>query len=124
VPTVSVQIKNLPQIRAAFAQAPQITAKFLDQAIKKSALLIEGASKTRTPVRTGFLRASHQVTFAPLKATIQPTADYAVYVHQGTRFMKGRPFLFDAVDASEDNIQKFFTEAVQNALNEIADKSK
>lgn len=123
MPTIAVQITNLPQIRAAFAQAPQITAKYLDKAIKKSALAIEGASKTLTPVRTGFLRASHQVTFAPLQATIMPTADYAIYVHQGTKYMKGRPFLFDAVQAEESDLQKFFTDAVQDALNEIASKT-
>lgn len=119
MPAVTVQIKNMPQIRAAFRKAPVLTARKVNDAIHKSAFLIERESKVRTPVRTGFLRASHQTTFAPLKGTIEPTADYAIYVHEGTRYMRRRRFLFDAVESIEGRIQKFFTDAVQDVLNEV-----
>lgn len=124
MPTVHVTIKNLPQIRAAFGKAPRLMVKKLDDAIKKSAFLIERESKTRTPVLTGRLRASHQTTYAPLQATIEPTAEYAIYVHEGTRFMRARPFLLEGVQAAEKSVQKFFTDAVKEALDEVARDSQ
>lgn len=120
MPTVSVQIKNLPQIRAAFRKAPALTVRRVNDAIKKSAFNIERESKIRTPVLTGFLRASHQTRFSMLKGEIEPMANYAGYVHWGTRRMRGRPFLLQAVETSEHAIQRFFTEAVQMVLDEIA----
>lgn len=124
MPTISIKIANIDQIRRAFQKAPALTAKKIDQAVKKSALKIQADSMKRTPVLTGRLRASHQTTFGPLRATIQPTADYAIYVHQGTRYMKARPFLFDAVKSDESTVQKFFTDAVQEVFDEIARGTK
>lgn len=121
---VQVRITNLPEIRAAFKMAPQLTAKKMTEAIEKSAFLIERESKVRTPVDTGFLRASHRTTFAPLQATIEPTADYAIYVHQGTRYMRGRPFLFNAVRYTEGSIERFFVDAVQDVLDDIARRTQ
>ncbi len=119
MPSIGIQIKNMPQIRAAFSKAPALTVRRVNEAIQKSAFLIERESKIRTPVDTGRLRASHETTYAPLKATIEPKATYAIYVHEGTRFMRGRQFLFNAVQSAEGQVQKFFTQAVQQVLDEI-----
>jgi len=121
--TYAVEIENLDQIRNAFSRAPELTIKALDRAIQKSAFTIEDTSKRNTPVRTGYLRASHTTTFAPLQGVISPTADYAIYVHEGTRFMAARPFLADAVQSDEDQVQQYFTEEIQNVLDEIAKES-
>lgn len=119
MPTINIQIKNIGDIRAAFAQAPSLMVKEADTAIKQSVILVERESRLRTPVATGFLRASHQSRFQPLRAEIEPTAHYAIYVHEGTRKMRSRPFLFQAVAVAEKSIQTFFTSAVQRVLNKI-----
>lgn len=116
---LQVQIKNLAQIKAAFAQAPVLTIRHVNDAIRRSIFLIEGESKVRTPVRTGFLRASHQTAFSMLKGEVGPTASYAIFVHEGTRRMRARPFLFNAVKTAEERVQEFFTKAVQNVLDDI-----
>lgn len=117
---IQVRIKNLPQIRAAFAQAPSLMAKNLQRAIGQSIFTIERESKLRTPVRTGFLRASHTTQLQPLRGEVGPTADYAPYVHSGTRYMRARPFLLQGVQAGENQIQGFFKDAVQKTLDKIA----
>lgn len=124
MPSVHLKITNLPEIRAAFAQAPVKMAKNLDIAIKKTALAIQKQSMINAPVDTGRLRASHQTLFEPLKATIEPTADYAIYVHEGTRYMVGRPFLLEAVQSEEDNANGYFKKAVQDILDDIARETK
>lgn len=120
---VHIKIKNLPQIRAAFNQAPRLMNRELSQAIRKSTLLVEGQSKIRTPVRTGFLRNSHETRFEGggfnFRGIVEPTAEYGIFVHQGTRFMKGRPFLKEGLEASENQIQFLMQMAVQNVFNQI-----
>lgn len=123
MPQVTIKIKNLPQIRAAFSKAPFKMRKGVNEAIAKSVISVERESKQRTPVKTGYLRASHLTTLYDLKGTIEPTANYAIYVHEGTRYMRGRPFLFEGARAAEPQIDKFFTDAVQKVLDEIARES-
>lgn len=124
MPQVNVKIENLAEIKAAFGKAPTLMAKNLDRAIKASTFLIERQSKINTPVRTGFLRASHKTSFSPLKGVLEPMANYAIYVHEGTRYMKARPFLKKAVDSENNQVQDQFKTAVQDTLDEIARQTK
>ena len=99
-------------------------AKELDRAIAKSIFAIQGTSMMNTPVDTGRLRASHQTMFQPLRGVLDVTAGYAVFVHEGTRYMKARPFLLDAVNDREGDIDDNFAKAVDNVLKQLGDSSK
>lgn len=118
-----ITIKNLPEIRYAFSKAPRLMGDEMKNALTKSAIYLEGQSKMNTPVLTGNLRASHVFDVSgfglQMKATVGPTADYAVFVHEGTRFQRPQPFLRDAVDSSTPQIQDFFVTAVQNVFDKI-----
>lgn len=116
---VNVTIKNLPEIRRAFSQAPHLTVRYVNKAIARSLIQIERSSKMNAPVRTGYLRASHTTRLSNLRGEIEPMAKYAIYVHEGTRFMRSRPFLFDAVKDNEKFVEDEFEKAVQNVLDDI-----
>lgn len=116
---IEVKITNLAEIKAAFRKAPGLMTKYLNQAIQRSIFSIERDSKINSPVLTGFLRASHQSLFSNLRGEVGPTASYAIFVHEGTRFMRPRPFLLEAVKSNERKIQDEFKDAVQNTLNDI-----
>ncbi len=118
--TVTVNITNLSEIKRAFAASPVKMTQELNTAIKKAALVIQSQSMVNTPVLTGRLRASHTSTFSNLKAIIQPNTDYAFFVHYGTRYMKARPFLFNAVKSEGTRVNEYFQVAVQNTLNDLA----
>lgn len=120
---IEIKIENLAQIRTAFAKAPLTMAKNLDEAIGRSIFKLKGESMRNTPVRTGRLRASHQTRFRPLFGELKPTAYYAIYVHDGTRYMKARPFLANAVKSENSEIQDNFKRAVQKTLDSIAKES-
>lgn len=124
MPNVSIQIKNLPEIKRAFAAAPVQMGKGLNTAIQKSIFSIQADSMRNTPVLTGRLRASHFVSLMPLKGVLEPMTNYAIFVHEGTQYMKGRPFLFDAVRSNEDKVQGFFTEETQKVLDAIAKETE
>lgn len=117
---IAIKIKNLPQIRAAFLKSPQRMTKNLNMAIRRVGLQIGADSRRFTPVDTGRLRASHYENFTNLKGVIGTDTEYDVFVHEGTRFMKARPFLQQSVDKNESFTDKEFEHAVQKTLDEIA----
>lgn len=121
---VNVQIKNIEEIKAAFRLAPALMAKELDKAIAKSIFAIQGTSMINTPVDTGRLRASHMTMFQPLRGVLDVTAYYGVFVHEGTRYMKPRPFLLNAVTTNEGSVDDNFAKAVDNVLKQLGDSSK
>lgn len=132
-PTISIKITNLPQIRAAFAQAPYLMAKQMQSAIHSALIAIKARSMSQTPVDTGRLMRStytKEMKYSALNFTGEvgtgypsdPQAYYDIFVHEGTRYMKGRPYLRQAVEQKEGDVDEFFHKAVQNVLDEIGRK--
>lgn len=148
---IQIKIKNLPQIKAAFSRSPALMSKNLGIAIKKTVLYIGGVSDSKVPVRTGRLKSSRRNTWSPMKGTIEYTAKYGIWVHEGTSpyiiqarpgsalFWKGadhpvkrvnhpgiraNPFLRKAVDQSQETVDKLFTKAVQDTLDQIAKETQ
>lgn len=119
MPQISVRITNLAEIRAAFSKSPVLMTRELNKAIKTSIYAIERDSKINSPVDTGRLRSSHQSRFSSLRGELEPTAEYAIYVHEGTRYMRARPFLLQAVESNDEKVQRYFTDAVDNVLEAI-----
>jgi phage gpG-like protein len=62
---------------------------------------VETAAKARCPVDTGRLRSSItwriEVDGQGVVAIVGTSISYAVWVHEGTRFMAGRPFLTEGL---------------------------
>lgn len=117
---IQVKITNINQIRAAFLAAPAKMTVALNTAIKKSIFVIQAESMKNTPVKTGRLRASTRSLFAPLRGEVGTHVAYDVFVHWGTKYMKARPFLLNAVNTEQGQVDTFFREAVQNTLDSIA----
>ena len=118
---IKITIKNLAQIRSAFVRAPRLMTKNLRRAIESTLITIERQSIINAPRRTGFLKASHvHRMLSNFSGYVQPTANYAMFVHDGTRFMRARPFLRQAVAEKEQEVDRIFAKAVQDTLDEIA----
>lgn len=116
---VKITITNAAQIRAAYAKAPAQMTKSLSIAIKTAVFLIQGKSMQNTPVLTGRLRASTYSRFQPLQGEVGTNTSYDMFVHEGTKFVKGRPYLRDAVDSSNTEVNELFKRATQDVLDEI-----
>lgn len=129
---IHVEIKNLAQIRAAFSKAPRLMTDELNKAIAKTVFKIQGKEVSEYKnlgirVITGGLIQSvnRGIHLSNLRGEVGPNVtgspgvDYAVYVHSGTRFMKARPFLLNAVKDSQKDVDKDFARAVQNVLDKI-----
>lgn len=67
--------------------------KASQEGLTEFAFLTERFAKISSPIDTGRLRASIVTDIGNMQAKIGPHVDYAIYVHEGTRYMKARPFL-------------------------------
>lgn len=121
--SIRIKITNAEQIRRAYSKAPALMTKRLSIAIKMAVFLVQGRSMRNTPVLTGRLRASTSSRFMPLAGEVGTHTNYDRFVHEGTRFMKGRPYLKMAVDESQGEINDLFTRAAQDVLNDIGKAS-
>lgn len=99
-----------------FGHLPSKVARAIDIGLQKAAFIIEGKSKELAPVDTGRLRASIFTSLSPLQATIGPYVNYAIYVHQGTRYMKARPFMADAAREKENEIIGVINDEIAKVL--------
>lgn len=120
---ISIKITNLADIKRAFAMAPTLMARELNLSIRKVVLQIGRESRMATPVDTGRLRASTYERFSNLKGEVGTNTDYDIFVHEGTRFMRGRPYLRSAVQKNEQTTDREFTSAVQRVLEQIGRKT-
>ena len=103
----------------------------LVETTKKALGYVERFAKQGAPVDTGRLRASigggtfkggsygkgEGVIFTDIEASIRPTVNYAVFVHEGTRYMTGRPFMSNAADKVADMIQDILDREVRKVLS-------
>jgi len=108
---------KLDKVIKKFSRISPIINKNLTIALKKAAFLVERESKFVTPVDTGRLRSSIFTTIKRNMAIIQPKTDYAIYVHEGTRRMTGKPFMKEGFDKSKSRIDKLFKGAVKTSIN-------
>ena len=69
--------------------------------------LIQARAKQNAPVRTGQLRDSITSLVEADSAFVGSDLDYAPFVEYGTRYMMARPFLSDAVEQSQEGIDRF-----------------
>lgn len=121
---IQVKIKNLPEIQAAFKQSPVLMTKNLRVALQRAAITIGRQSRINTPVMTGRLRAStYERFYSNLSAEVGTNTNYALFVHEGTRFMRARPFLARAVDSEQSKVDEEFRRAVEKTLDEIAGRA-
>lgn len=109
-------VTNAREVAARLRAKPKQIDDGLARALTKAAFLVEGAAKRFAPVDTGRLRASIQSEVKPTQAIVMPTVKYAIYVHEGTRYMRKRPFLKRGKDAVNTQINAIFKKEVGNAL--------
>lgn len=120
---VKIEIKNIAEIRRAFSKAPRLMGEAFKGALGSSAKWLQRESQLLTPVKTGTLYSSYKTDISgsglQMKAEVGPSANYGIFVHEGTRFMKGRPFLKQGAEASLSEVDAQFTRAVQNVFDRI-----
>lgn len=130
----NIVIKGLDELIKNFGRANAIVNSNIQEAIRRSVIILQYDLQRGgyVPVKTGTMKSSIRPTITPLKATIQPNVDYAIYVHQGTygghipekrgkgqKGMKARPFFEWAVERKQDDVQKEFDISISKITKEL-----
>jgi len=114
---------NIDTLVKKFAGCEQLLVSKLKEGVYGYALLVERGSKIFTPVDTGRLRASIGTSMGilagGLSAVIAPHVTYAVYVHQGTRYMAGRAFMEWGLNAYRRDGDKLIISKINEALKSL-----
>jgi hypothetical protein len=130
--TLSINIRNLDQLRSNFSKAPAIALKYLSAATKAAIFEVEKQAvdsnfqfKWPRAMRTGYLALSfsygRQIAASGLRASIGPTAFYAPFVYFGTsRGMRPNPFMDRIAKAAEQGVNKQFQAATDSIAAELA----
>lgn len=120
---ITVEIPNLKQLRRAFSDYPEISGIYLREAGMESAFKIEREAKILSPVDTGRMRGSIGTSLGiadkGLTSIVQTNVNYAIYVHEGTARMRGRPFMRQGVEKSRGQIEEFYKRALIDTMDRI-----
>jgi hypothetical protein len=119
---INIEIPNLPRVLHALRQAPGETRRGVNRAIRRSVYTVQRTAIPITPIDTGALRRSEEtgVSFRDFYGELFPNIEYAYWVHEGTRYMRARPFLSNAVESAHTTIRSIFEEELGEVLARIA----
>ncbi len=115
---ITIQVFNATEIMNWLAKKPDETVREVGKAIEKAVFKVNERAKRNSPVDTGRMRASisKSVSERAMSGEVVVGVRYGIYVHEGTRYMKGRPFLENAVRDSEKEIEGYLLQAIENVI--------
>lgn len=122
---IEIQVKpTFDQLAERFKGFEEILLGKLREGLYGFGLLVERGSKQYSPHDTGRMRASIGTSMGiidkGLTTYVQPNVDYAIYVHEGTRYMVGRPFMKWGLDAYHEQGERVIANKVKEATEELA----
>lgn len=122
----SIRFVGLSQLIRAFQNMPGELVKTINNGMKEAAFEVERSAKIRITsgperaIKTGYLRSSIGVkSVMPFKATVQATAAYGLYIHEGTRYMRARPFLYKGLEDAIPKIEKILGTRVKAVIQNV-----
>lgn len=122
---VSVEIAGLPGLQRALRDRPETVRRAVGRGLSQAGEEVMADSKANyVPVRSGALRATGRVEAPATDGTWirvalgygGPAAPYALWVHEGTRRMRGRKYLERPLDAHASRIPNTVAAAVRREL--------
>jgi HK97 gp10 family phage protein len=134
MPNIELKIEGLKELKERLNKYPNISRPIFAKAINFSlAEIVYNARdqqflfKTPRSERTGYLELSFSEASAMVRATpdrlqgkIGPTANYAIYVHEGTEKMSANPFMLRIMQKSQIKIDELFKKALENITKELS----
>lgn len=120
---ISIRIENIEEVERFLKSRPKKTREELNRAVQKTALLVTGEAKRRTPVDTGRLKTSiRSKTFkSKLAGEVFTAVRYAIPVHENLRArhkVGEAKYLERAAKQSVPRINGFFKKAISDILKE------
>jgi hypothetical protein len=121
-----VEIRGLKDLIFSFKNYPKIAEPIMQKAVDATVAIFGKNTLKDDPVpwRTGNLLQSFRFQSGRLMARWFPTAYYAPFVHDGTRYIKANHFMSKILSKSEGEINKIFRQAQDMINREIAKSTR
>lgn len=121
-----IEIRGLKELNFAFRNYPKISEPIFQKAVMATGAIFAKNTLKDNPVpwRTGNLLQSFRYKTGRLQAAWYPTAHYAIFVHDGTKYIKANPFMLKIIKKSEAEVNKIFREAQDIVNRQIANQTR
>lgn len=122
---VTVQIKGLDELRAAFKRAPDVVEPILQRTVEAAQFVLQKHTLKDDPIpwRTGNLLQSFRFFKGRLRGSWIPTATYAFAVHEprpsskeGGKDYPGNPYMDRLVDKAQPDLDNLFDSALDKII--------
>lgn len=122
--TTTYEIKGLKKVQAAIEKAPSVAEPIFQMAIEGTGAIFAKNTQKNNPVpwRTGALTQTFQFNKERLKAIWAPTRYYAIFVHEGTKYITANPFMPKIMKKSEKEVNQLFKQALTKFRNTLENK--
>jgi hypothetical protein len=118
------EIEGLDELKEAIARNPEIVKREIGNFLKRgmevyTRIMLNkpwrvGETGGGVPVATGNLRDTHQLTYLPYEAYIQPTAPYAGPIHSK------RPWLDYAFNQGQQKVEELENNLMEKIAEDLA----
>jgi HK97 gp10 family phage protein len=115
---MEVHIEGIPELRQKLSQLDNSMKARVHDAMRFEAETMKNVARARCPVRTGRLRDSIYAKVRNWVVRLGATVPYAVYQEFGTRYIRARRFLTNAVELRMPLLINRINHAVNQAIKE------
>jgi len=117
---MEMHIEKLPQLREKLNQLDDSMKRKVHEAMWFEAEAMKNIARARCPVRTGRLRDSIYAKVRDWILQLGATAPYAIYQELGTRYIRPRRFLKNAVSLRMQSLINRVNRAIRQAIREAS----
>lgn len=117
---MEMHIEGVPELREKLNRLDDGMKRDVQDAVRFEAEAMKNAARARCPVRTGRLRDSIFAKVEEWTVKLGATAPYAVYQEFGTRYVRPRRFLSNAVESRMQILVNRISRAIEQAIGEAS----
>jgi len=113
-----MHVEGLPELRQKLSQLDDGLKRRVQDAMRFEAEAMKNVARARCPVRTGRLRDSIYAKVRNWSIRLGAAVPYAVYQEFGTRYVRARRFLRNAVEVRMPVLVNRINRAIDQAIRE------
>ena len=115
---MEIHVHKLPALREKLIRLDEAMKRKVHEAMQFEAEAMKTMARERCPVRTGYLRDTIYAMVLDWLLKLGATAPYAVYQELGTRYIRPREFLKNAVSLRMKSLVNRINRVLAEAIKE------
>ena len=117
---MEMHIDGIPELREKLNRLDEGMKRNVQEAMRFEAAAMRNAARARCPVRTGRLRDSIYAKVRDWILQLGATAPYSIYLELGTRYIRPRQFLKNAVSLRMQSLINRINRAIQQSIEKAS----